>query len=62
MTELHEANLATLKHGDACHCPTCGEQGVLDTKTKEGEVVKFETSIWFNTHSQTWECHGCWLK
>jgi len=52
----------SLKHGDECHCPSCGAPGVLDTDMSSN-VPCFENSIWFNPHDdQGWECVECCMK
>ena len=53
---------AGIKHGDAFVCPTCGAPGRIDITTKSGEPVEFSLSVWWNTHSKSWECSECYLK
>ena len=57
-------NQLTALHGIKGQCPTCYETGTFDTRdSPEGKhVINFLDSIWWNKHTDRWECVECWAK
>ena len=54
----------TRNHGEPMECPTCGEPGHFDDM-KLGDFkneAEFQDAVFLNRHTETWECHYCWLK
>ena len=58
-------------HGSYGACPTCGFAGKFDTNEFTNEepespegvfATSFDDSIWYNPHTNSWECADCWLK
>jgi hypothetical protein len=53
------------KPGDRVLCPTCGAPGRYDPMTSnvnESTTATYSDAVFFNTHTNLWECHDCWLK
>jgi hypothetical protein len=49
-------------HGKEMNCPKCGTAGRYDEKKSNGKVTEFADAVWFDSHTNSWKCHECWLK
>lgn len=49
-------------HGKEMKCPGCGADGRYDQMKSNGKRIEFADAIWFNNHTNSWECYECWLK
>jgi hypothetical protein len=48
-------------HGKEMSCPACGAAGRYDEKKSNGKRPEFADAVWFDTHTNAWKCHECWL-